>query len=109
MVICMIFGTLASLSLFPVFAADTADNNGGEKVSEIAGAFEDWAGAATRLNRQTIDKYKQLDEYDTKIGETLQTMEDISGIDFDFENITPADAEALKEPFEQLCDYLNNE
>ena len=31
MVICMIFGTLASLSLFPVFAADTADNNGGEK------------------------------------------------------------------------------
>lgn len=84
-------------------------NNGGEKVSEIAGAFEDWAGAATRLNRQTLDKYSQLDEYDTKISETLQTMEDIAGIDFDFENITPADAEALKEPFEQLCDYLNNE
>ena len=31
MVICMIFGTLASLSLFPVFAADATDDKGGEK------------------------------------------------------------------------------
>lgn len=31
MVFCMIFGTLAGLSVFPVFAADDAETEGGEK------------------------------------------------------------------------------
>lgn len=84
-------------------------HNGGTKISEIADAFGDWADKVTALNRQTIDKYKQLDEYDTKIDSVLQTMQEITGIDIDFSGITAADAEALKEPFNTLVTYLQGD
>lgn len=90
-------------------AASLMYNNGGTKISEIADAFGDWADKATALNRQTIDKYKQLDEYDAKIDSVLQTMQEITGIDVDFSGITPTDAEALKEPFNTLVTYLQED
>ncbi len=36
-------------------------------------------------------------------------MQDITGINVDFSSITPADAKALQEPFNELVDYLKGE
>lgn len=81
-------------------------NNGGKKISEIAKAYEDWASAATKVNQETIDKYSQLDSYTQQIDELLDSMGEFADTDFDMTKLTSADAESLKEPFEQLCDYL---
>lgn len=83
--------------------------NGGTKITDIANAFDKWAGAATAVNRQTIEKYQQLSEYDTKIDGVLQTMQELDGINLDFSSITPADAEKLKEPFSNLVTYLKGD
>lgn len=83
-------------------------NNGGTKITDIANAFNDWADSATRVNQQTINKYNQLDNYNTKIGDVLDTLNELDGIKPDFTNIEPADAEKLIEPFNELCDYLEN-
>lgn len=84
-------------------------NNGGTKITEIADAFEDWASAAKKANDEIINKYSKLDEYDVKMGELRDTMTEIAGVDLRLDEITPADAAALKEPFNELCDYLKTD
>lgn len=84
-------------------------NNGGTKISEVANAFENWANAAKKANDEVIEKYAKLNEYDTKMGELHETMTEIAGVDLKLDEITPADAEALKEPFNELCDYLKTD
>lgn len=84
-------------------------NNGGAKITEIADAFEEWAAAGKRVNDEFIGKYAALDEYDAKISEVKSTIEEITGIDLKLDEITPADAEKLKEPFNQLANYLKTE
>lgn len=84
-------------------------NNGGAKITEIADAFEEWAAAGKKVNDEFIGKYAALDEYDTKIGELKSTMEEVTGIDLKLDEITPADAKKLKEPFNQLAEYLKTE
>lgn len=84
-------------------------NNGGAKITEIADAFEEWAAAGKRVNDEFIGKYAALDEYDAKISEVKSSIEEITGIDLKLDEITPADAEKLKEPFNQLANYLKTE
>ncbi len=81
-------------------------NNGGTKISEVADAFGEWANTAEAVNRQTIDKYSQLDEYDTKIDSVLQTMQEIAGVNINPTALTAEEAENLRKPFSELCDYL---
>lgn len=90
-------------------AASLMFNNGGTKISEIADAFDEWAGAATAVNQQTIDKYNQLDEYDAKIDSVLQTMQEIAGVDINPTALTPEEAENLQKPFSDLCTYLETD
>lgn len=80
--------------------------NGGTKISEIATAFTKWADAASEVNRETIDKYKQLDTYEQQISDTLDVLNELGGINIDLNTLTSADAEALKEPFNELVTYL---
>lgn len=85
-------------------------NNGGTKITDVANAFDKLASAAQKANSETIEKYTALDEYNTKIADTLETIEGIAGTtDIDFSQITPADAESLKQPFEELTAYLNED
>lgn len=63
--------------------------NGGTKITDIANAFDKWAGAATSVNRQTIERYQELSNYNEKIDSVLQTMQEITGINVDFSGITP--------------------
>lgn len=84
-------------------------NNGGTKITAISDAFSKWANSAADVNRETIEKYQQLDVYNEKIDATLEIMKDISGTDLNLDEITPADAEALKAPFEELVGYLQDE
>lgn len=84
-------------------------NNGGTKISEIASAFEDWASAATNVNKQTIEKYSQLEQYDDQMSGLRDTIKEIAGVDLKFDEITPANAEKLKEPFDTLCSYLKTD
>lgn len=84
-------------------------NNGGTKISEVADAFEKWADAATKVNQKTIDKYSKLDEYTQKIEELLDDMGKFADVDFDLTELTSADAEELKKPFNELVDYLKGD
>lgn len=84
-------------------------NNGGTKISKIATAFEDWANAAIEVNNQTIEKYAQLDRYDSEMSNLRDTMTEIAGVDLKLDEIAPADAAKLKEPFDSLIGYLNTE
>ena len=84
-------------------------NNGGTKITAISDAFSKWANSAADVNRETIEKYQQLDVYNEKIDATLEIMKDIAGTDLNLDEITPADAEALKAPFEELVGYLQDE
>lgn len=85
-------------------------NNGGTKITDVANAFDKLASAAQAANAETIEKYTALDEYNAKLAGTLETIEGIAGTtDIDFSQITPADAEALKEPFEELTTYLQED
>ncbi|MCM1167995.1 MAG: hypothetical protein NC401_18590, partial [Ruminococcus sp.] len=90
-------------------AASILYDNGGTKISEIADAFNDWADAAASVNRETIDKYGQLDEYGTKIDGVLATMQEIAGVDINPAALTPEEAENLREPFSDLCTYLETD
>lgn len=84
MVICMIFGTLASLSLFPVLAADNADNEGGEKetIDYLNDAFnskeEKLASMTLMLTRYGYELYYEpytgeVGVKNTKTGDILLT------------------------------------
>lgn len=84
-------------------------NNGGTKITAISDAFSKWANSAADVNRETIEKYQQLDVYNDKIEATLEIMQDIAGTDLNLNEITPADAEALKAPFDELVGYLQGE
>jgi len=84
-------------------------NNGGTKISEVADAFGEWAETAESVNRQTIDKYSQLDEYNTKIDSVLSTMQQIAGVDINPTALTPEEAENLRKPFSDLCGYLETD
>lgn len=84
-------------------------NNGGTKISEVADAFGKWADAATKVNQKTIDKYSKLDEYTQKIEELLDDMGKFADVDFDLTELTSADAEELKKPFNELVDYLKGD
>lgn len=83
--------------------------NGGTKISDIAKATEDWANAAAQVNQETISKYNQLDTYTQQIDDLLGEMDKFATSDFDMTKLTAADATELKEPFVQLCDYLNGD
>ena len=84
-------------------------NNGGTKITEIATAFNNWADAASAVNRETIDKYKQLDTYEQQISDTLDVLDELGGTNIDLNSLTSVDAEALKEPFNELVRYLNED
>lgn len=83
--------------------------NGGTKISDIANAYSDWADNARKLNQQTIDKYNQLGQYDDEMAELVATMEKVTKIDLNLDEITPADAEALRQPFNDLITYLDSD
>lgn len=80
--------------------------NGGTKISDIANAFDDWAVSASKVNKETVEKYRQIDEYSQQITELLDSMDEFAMSDFDVTKLTAADAADLKEPFEKLCEYL---
>lgn len=85
-----------------------ADNilyrNSGTKITEVADAFSKWADAAADVNQQTINKYKQLEEYSTAIENLRDSFDGLNPA-----VLTAEDASALQEPFAELVDYLNNE
>ena len=83
--------------------------NGGTKISEIADAFDNWAVSASKVNRETVEKYSQLDEYSQQITGLLDSMDKFAMSDFDVTKLTAADAADLKKPFEELCDYLKTD
>lgn len=83
--------------------------NGGTKISEIADAFDNWAVSASKVNRETVEKYSQLDEYSQQITGLLDSMDKLAMSDFDVTKLTAADAADLKKPFEELCDYLETD
>lgn len=83
--------------------------NGGTKISEIADAFDNWAVSASKVNRETVEKYSQLDEYSQQITGLLDSMDKFAMSDFDVTKLTAADATDLKKPFEELCDYLKTD
>lgn len=81
-------------------------NNGGTKITEIAVAYERWASAAADVNAETVDRYRQLDTYKQQIRDTLEAFDELGGINIDLNTLTSADAAQLREPFEQLAEYL---
>lgn len=89
-----------------IIIANELYRNGGTKITEIATAFTKWANAASDVNRETIDKYKQLDTYEQQISDTLDVLDELGGVNIDLNSLTSVDAEALKQPFTDLVTYL---
>lgn len=83
--------------------------NGGTKISEIADAFDSWGDSASKVNKETVEKYRQLDEYSQQITGLLDSMDKFAMSNFDVTKLTAADAADLKKPFEELCDYLETD
>lgn len=81
-------------------------NNGGTKIDKIAEAFGNLAEKATLANQEIISKYDDVHRYDSEMSNLVNTMKDIAGVDLKLSEISPADAAALKEPFNELCTYL---
>lgn len=83
--------------------------HGTATITEIADAFSDWAGKAKQVNDQIIDQYGELEKDRAKVDELYETVKSVAGIQIDFSKFTPADAEALKGPFDELATYLKTD
>lgn len=83
--------------------------NGGTKITDIANAFDNWATAASKVNKETVEKYDKINEYSRQISGLLDDMGKFAETDFDMTKLTAADAADLKKPFEELCGYLEND
>ncbi len=81
-------------------------NNGGTRIDEIADAFGRLTDKAVEINQEFVNKYDAVHQYDTKMQELSETIQEIAGFDLNLDNITFANAEKLKEPFDELCGYL---
>lgn len=83
--------------------------NGGTKITEVADAFSDWAIAQKNVNDKITAGYAELEQYSDNMQGVLDELDKITGYEVDFSKMTPADAEALKEPFSQLTTYLEGD
>lgn len=83
--------------------------NGGTKITEVADAFSDWAIAQKNVNDKITAGYAELEQYKGNMQGVLGELDEITGYEVDFSKMTPADAEALKEPFSQLTTYLQGD
>lgn len=81
-------------------------NNGGTRIDEIAYAFGRLADEGTRLNQEVMAKYGAIQSYTENIEGFGRTIREVLGDDLDLGNLSIADAEALKAPFDELCNYL---
>lgn len=81
-------------------------NNGGTRIDEIAYAFGRLADEGTRFNQDVTAKYGAIQSYSENIEGFGRTIREVLGDDLDLGNLSIADAEALKAPFDELCEYL---
>lgn len=81
-------------------------NNGGTRIDEIADAFGRLADKGIEINQEFVNKYDAVHQYDTQMQELSETIQEIAGLDLNLDDITPANAEKLKAPFDELCGYL---
>lgn len=83
--------------------------DGTATITEIADAFGNWADKATEVNNKLTAQYDALEGDRTKITELQTQIEELAGVKIDFNELTLANAEALKAPFVELATYLKTD